>query len=230
MKNLPKSLVNQLTMENLQKEYDRKQDLLQKSVAEISRLRNISISSVEQFEVISHKWIEDEISKSKESLKTVFGDNGGFIPAGISKQFDDEYNRVRQECFGHIDGIIDIRNWCEAHGIGIKIDSKGRPWLNEKDVKEAVLKEATRTFSEEERHYYTLLGDLFASLNEIHRYEKLQGMAHASFDAILHEENLARIVTTETSVKLHEWDFGPEKFLSWLNWGKVCRSDEKAEY
>lgn len=223
MKNLPKSLVNQLAMENLQKEYDKKQELLQKYVAEISRLRNLSISSVEQLEAISHKWLEDEITKSQENLRTVFGSSGGFIPAGISKQFDDEYNRVRQECFGHIDGIVEIRNWCKDRGIGIKIDSKGRPWLNEKDVKEAVNREASRTFSEEERHYYTLLGNLFASLNEIHRYETLQGMDHAELHTIISEENTARLVRTETSIKANEYAFTPEKFLSWLNWGKVCR-------
>ena len=225
MKKLPKSIVNQLAMERLQKEFDNKQELLQKHVAEISRLRNMSISSVEQLEAISHKWLEDEIAKSQENLRTIFHASGGFVPAGISEQFNDEYNRVRKECFSHIDEIANIRDWCKVRGIGIKIDSKGRPWLNEKDVKEAILKESSHTFSEEEKHYYELLANLFDAINEIHRYEESKGLAHSELHSIIREQDIARTIRSETDIRLKEYRFTPEVFHSLLCYGKVCRRE-----
>ena len=145
------------------------------------------------------------------------GAGGGFIPSGISKQFADNYADIRNRALPIIDSIQANLEWCKTKGIGIKIDSKGKPWLNEKDVKEAVTKYAEYTFSEDQNTYYTLLCKVFGSIDEIRSYEESQGLAVADIPQIISEWNTARVLS-----KKKKFDFMPEDFLGLTNWGRVC--------
>lgn len=218
MKALPKKLLNSKALENAQEKCDNVQEILQKYVMDLSGLMNIRFESFEQLEGATPKWLDDQIEKSKTSLRAVFGAGGGFIPSGISKQFADNYADIRNRALPIIDGIQANLKWCKTKGIGIKIDSKGKPWLNEKDVKEAVTKYAEYTFSEDQNTYYTLLCKVFGSIDEICSYEESQGLEVADIPQIISEWNTARVLS-----KKKKFDFTPEDFLGLINWGKVCR-------
>lgn len=221
MKALPKKLLNSKALENAQEKCDTVQGILQKNAMDLSELMNIRFTSFEELDEVSPIWLDDQIKKSKNSLKAVFGAGGGFIPTGISKQFEDNYADVRNRALPIIYNVQASLQWCKTKGIGIKIDSKGKPWLNEKDVKEAVTKYAEYTFSEDQNTYYTLLCKVFESIDEIHSYEKSKGMEVADLAKIISDWNTARVLN-----KQKDFDFTPNDFLTLINWGKICRMKE----
>ena len=231
MKKLPKKILFDDTKERLEKEYNEKQDSLQEAAAKISELRNLKIESVEQLEGISFDWLEKEISKSKNNLNTLFGSSGGFIPAGISKQFSDEYERVRRECNDPIDKITDIVAWCKRKGIGIKMDSKGRPWLNEKDVKEKVEREATHTFSEEEEEYYGYFQAIFEAMDTLRRYESSHGLESSNLQGILADRFIACFHFDEKTCKTiyKPYQYSPEEYYKLICWGVILRKKQNTD-
>ena len=225
MKKLPKKVILANVKERLEETYTKKQDSLQEATAKISELRNLKIETVEQLEKVSKEWIEEEITKSKKNLNTVFGSSGGFIPAGIAKQFSDEYERVRRDCQQPIDTITAHLAWCKEKGIGIKMDSKGRPWLNEKDLKEVVEREATHTFSEEETEYYEHFQAIFEAMDALQDYESKNGFEPSNLQGVITDRFLCCYhVDMETLKEVRRpFQYTPEEYYRVLCSGCVLR-------
>ena len=231
MKKLPKKIFLTDVKERLEETYNKRQEILQIATAKLSQLRNLRIESVEQLEGISPEWLEEEISNSKKNLTTIFGNSGGFIPAGISKQFSDEYERVRRECQDPIETITGSLAWCRENGIGIKIDSKGRPWLNEKDVKELVEREATHTFSEAEVEYYAYFQAIFEAMDALRAYESQNGFRPSDLQGVVTDRFLACFTFDNDTCKTirRPYQFTPEEYYTLIRWGKIIRHEHKEE-
>lgn len=231
MKKLPKKIFLTDVKERLEGEISKKQESLQRATAKLSELRNMRIESVEQLEGISPEWLEGEISKSKQNLSIVFGNSGGFIPHGIAKQFSDEYERVRRDCQDPMETIAGHLAWCKKNGIGIKIDSKGRPWLNEKDVKELVEREATHTFSEAEVEYYAYFQAIFEAMDALRAYESQNGFTASNLQGILADRFIACFHFDEKTCKTiyKPYQFSPEEYYTLIRWGKIFRHEHKEE-
>lgn len=225
MKKLPKKIILSDVKESVEKTFSEKQTFLQDAVAKISELRNLKFESVEQLESVSKKWLEAEINQSKQNLNTMFANTGGFIPAGISKQFSDEYERVKKECQAPINTIKGTLAWCKEKGIGLKIDSKGRPWLNEKDVKEAVEREATHTFSDGEMEYYEHFQAIFEAMDALRRFESENGYEPSDLQTVTANRFVACFrIDMETLKQHHEpFQFTPEEYYRLIAYGKICR-------
>lgn len=225
MKKLPKKIILSDVKERVEKTFSEKQSRLQEAAAKISELRNLKFESVEQLEGVSKKWLEAEINQSKQNLNTMFATTGGFIPAGISKQFSDEYERVKKECQTPINTIKDTLTWCKEKGIGLKIDSKGRPWLNEKDVKETVEREATYTFSSDEAEYYEYFQAIFEAMDALQRYESQNGFKPSNLQRVMSERLIACFHIDQDTLKEHKrpYQFTPEEYLGQIKWGNIFR-------
>ena len=231
MKKLPKKVVLEDRKAKIREKFEEKQDVLQRATARLSELRNLNIETVEQLEGISLDWLEDEIAKSKKNLSMIFGSSGGFIPAGISRQFSDEYERVRMECRNPIAIITGTLDWCRQNGIGIKIDSKGRPWLNEKDVKELVDREATHTFSAQETEYYEYFQAIFDAMDTLRQYESENGFEPSNLQGVMNERLLACFYIDQETMKpiRKAYQFSPEEYLTQIMWGRICRCKHDSE-
>ena len=227
MKKLPKKIVIEVRRKKVQESYEEKQVVLQEATATISQRLNIKLESVDQLKGINEEWVDSLIAKSQDNLKSVLG-AGSFIPSGISKQFSDEYTRVRRDCEDPIATITGVIDWCESKGIGFKIDSKGRPWLNEKDVREAVEREATFSFSAEQIAYYEHFQAIFESMDSLRAYECQNGLQPADLQTIMADrfKDLAYAsiyeATKYEATKL-PYQFSPEGFYDLIAWGKICR-------
>ena len=224
MKKLPRKVIRANAKERLEEEFQNLQERLQEASAKLSTLRNVKFESVEQFEAISDKWLKEEIAKSKENLNTVFG-GGGFIPEGIARQFATEYDRVRKECKEPINTIVSILSNCKQRGIGIKIDSKGRPWLNEKHIKEAVEREAAFSFSDEQMEYYEHFQAIFEAMDALRRYERENGFEEANLQGIMADRFLQCYKVDINTLKTHTrpFQYTPEEFCNLIGWGSICR-------
>ena len=229
MKNLPKKINLADRKERLEKAYAKKQERLQEATAKISELRNLKLETVEQLETISKEWLEEEICKSKKNLNTLLGSSGGFIPAGIAKQFADEYERVRRECQEPIDIITDSLAWCREAGISVKMDSKGRPWLSEKDVKEAVEREATHTFSEAEMEYYEHFQAIFEAMDALQAYESENGFDPSDLQNVTADRFLSCYIIDLDTLKVRKkpFQYTPEEYFRVLCSGKIFRKKPK---
>lgn len=224
MKQLPRKVILSEAKERAEETFEKKQSILQDAVAKISELRNVKIRTVEQLEAISHEWLEGEISKSKSNLYSLFGSAGGFIPSGISRQFSDEYERVRNDCYSPIETIVSCVAWCKEKGIGLKIDSQGRPWLNEKDVKNAVEQLATHTFSEEERAYYERFQAIFEAMDALRAYESENGFEPSNLQSVISERMIAVYIGEKTLKTEHKpYQYNPIEYLRLIHWGKIMR-------
>lgn len=231
MKNLPKKIFLDDVKESLETSYNKKQDSLQNATAKIAELRNLKIETVEQLESISPEWLENEINKSKQNLSTIFGTSGGFIPSGISKQFSDEYERVRRECKDPIETITGHLLWCKDKGIGIKIDSKGRPWFNEKDVKESVEREATHCFSETEIEYYQHFQAIFEAMDGLRSYESENGFEMSDLQTVMRDRFASCFSVDMNTLKTNRrsYQFTPEEYYKLIGYGRICRKGIKNE-
>lgn len=225
MKKLPKKIVIEDRKKKAQESYDEKQVVLQEATETISRTLNIKLESVEQLKSISEEWVDSLIAKSQDNLKSVLG-AGSFIPAGISKQFSDEYTRVRRECEDPIATITGVVDWCESKGIGLKIDSKGRPWLNEKDVRESVEQEATISFSAEQIAYYERFQHIFESMDDLRAYERENGYQPSDLQTIMSDRFTELAYASINGATKLPYQFSPERFFSLIAWGKICRKKE----
>ena len=182
---------------------------------------NITISSTEQLEGVTPEWLEDQISKSESNLRTVLG-AGTFIPAGISKQFADNYAEIREKAASPVESIVNMLAFLKENGIGIKIDSKGRPWLNEKDVKAKIEETATYQFSESDKEAFPRLQAIFEALNEWLKFERAKKYAPANLQEILSNADKARVLEQRNL-----FDFNPGFFYTLKAWGRILRQTEQ---
>lgn len=224
MKKLPKKIVIEDRKKKAQESYDEKQVVLQEATETISRTLNIKLETVDELKGINEEWLDNLITKSRDNLKSVLG-AVSFIPAGINKQFSDQYTRVRRECEDPIATITGVIDWCETKGIGLKIDSKGRPWLNEKDVREQVEREATISFSAEQLAYYEHFQHIFESMDALRAYERENGYQPAALQTIMADRFKGLALTSNGGTK-SSYQFSPEGFFSLIAWGKICRKKE----
>ena len=215
MKELSKTYFRQDVADREQEILDGRQANLQKSVQELSELMNITISSVEQLECINPEWLEEKIRKSESNLRAVLGADT-FIPAGISKQFADNYSEVRQKASSPVENIVDVLAYLKENGIGIKIDSKGRPWLNEKDVKAKIEEKATFQFSESDKEAYPYFAAVFEALNELLKFQKAKKYAPCNLQEILTNADAARVLENRSL-----FDFNAGAFYTLKAWGKI---------
>lgn len=79
------------------------------------------------------------------------------------------YEETRQELKQHLTTIRQILD--RYRDVPIKVDSHKRPWLDEKALDAFLTKEATHTYSQEDKMLYGLLGDLADVLDKLHTYE-----------------------------------------------------------
>lgn len=221
MKELPKTYLRQDVADREKEKWDGRQESLQKSVQELSELMNITISSVEQLEGVTPEWLEDQICKSESNLRTVLG-AGTFIPAGISKQFADNYAEIREKTASPVENIVSMLAYMKENGIGIKIDSKGRPWLNEKDVKAKIEETATFQFSESDKEAYPYFAAVFEALNELLKFQKAKKFAPCNLQEILSNADAARVLEHRSL-----FDFNAGSFYTLKAWGKILRPTEQ---
>ena len=221
MKKLPKTIIVEHNRKAHQDAFDGQQAILQENVKAISELMNLKIESVEQLEGITPEWLDGEILKSKNNLKMIFGAGGGFIPEQVSSQFSDNYEEIRFKAQKPIASIQSALDFCKQKNVGIKIDSNGKPWLNEKEVKENIEKASTYTFTEEDSAYYTLLGNVFDALNEVRKYEKQNGLSTSELAKII-----SNVADVEGLKGGNTFPFEPKDFLTLKLWGKILKPKE----
>lgn len=215
MKQLPNTIHRESVAEREQKRYDSRQESLQTNVVGLSDLINVKFESTEQLEAVTTEWLDDQISKSKSNLRTIFGTNGGFIPAGISQQFADNYEAIRKAARPFIEGIQDGLTFAKSEQIPLKFDSKGRPWLDEKVVREKVKESALYSFTEEEKEFYGLIAPIFDALDEVRKYEKEHGLISSDLKKVLSE------YIESADLQRAKYTLTPEKYYTLTSYGKV---------
>ena len=223
MKELPKSYFRQDVAEKEQGNWNERQASLQKSVQELSELMNTTFSSVEQLEGVTPEWLEDQISKSESNLRTVLG-AGTFIPAGISKQFAEKYEEIRSKAAGPVEHIVTMLAYLKENGISLKMDSKGRPWLNEKEVKAKIEETATYRFTESDKEAYPYFAAVFESINELLKFERAKNYVPCEIKEILSNADAAKVIGQRNLL-----DLSAEYFFTLKAWGKILRPQEQAE-
>lgn len=223
MKELPKSYFRQDVAEKEQGNWNECQASLQKSVQELSELMNTTFSSVEQLEGVTPEWLEDQISKSESNLRTVLG-AGTFIPAGISKQFAEKYEEIRSKAAGPVEHIVTMLAYLKENGISLKMDSKGRPWLNEKEVKAKIEETATYRFTESDKEAYPYFAAVFESINELLKFERAKNYVPCEIKEILSNADAAKVIGQRNLL-----DLNAEYFFTLKAWGKILRPQEQAE-
>ena len=216
MKVLPKKIYREDVAKQHSEKLEEIQEHFQKSVADLSEAMNMTFPDVEALEAINEEWLKDQISKSKKSLKSIFAAGGGFIPAGISKQFEQNYADIESKAQPLVDGIVWYMDDLKKKGIKVKVDSKGRPWLDEKDVKASVEAAATYTFSDAQREAWNLIISACESLNEWLEFEKANGFAQSQILDLLKNVALANKYNGKTS-----YIPTPEKFFNWIACGEL---------
>lgn len=220
MKELTKTYFRQDVADTEKEKWDSRQEILQRNVQTLSELMNITINSIEQLESVNPEWLEDQISKSESNLRSVLG-AGTFIPAGISKQFADNYAEIREKAASPVESIVSMLTFLKGNSIGIKIDSKGRPWLNEKDVKTKIDETATYQFSESDKEAYPYLQAIFEALNNWLKFEKAKKYAPANLQEILSNADKARVLEQRNL-----FDFNPGFFYTLKAWGRILKPTE----
>lgn len=174
MKALAKKVFREDFAREEQARWDKRQKIFQKEVAALSELMNITFERVEELETVNAEWLDGQIEHSKKNIKSMLG-VGSFIPSGISKQFNDNYEDIRHRAITHVDDIASVMEYLKEQGVKVKIDSKGRPWFDEKDVKEKVNTYATYTFSDAHREAFQYLLAISDALNAWRKFEKDKG-------------------------------------------------------
>ena len=184
MKKSPKTYFLENTANDLREKWERRQEAFQNAVATLCELTNTTFTSADQLEAVNIDWVNKQISRSQQSLKSILG-AGCFIPAGISKQFETNYKEIRDRISGPVNTISAIMKSLKDDGIKVKVDSKGRPWFDEKDVKAIVDKAATYTFPDVHREGYQYVQKVIEALNELRRFEKANGFAPSNIMTVL---------------------------------------------
>lgn len=218
MKVLPKKIFREDVAKQHSEKLEEEQERFQKSVADLSEAMNMTFPDVAALEAINEEWLKDQISKSKKSLKSIFGAGGGFIPAGISKQFEQNYTDIKNKALPLVNSIVWYMDDLKKKGIKVKVDSKGRPWLDEKDVKASVEAAATYTFSDAQREAWVSIVTACEALDEWRKYEKANNFTQSPILALLDNVAIANKQDGKTSFVPT-----PEQFFTWIAWGKVLR-------
>ena len=218
MKVLPKKIYREDVAKKHREKLEGVQKRFQKSVADLSEAMNMTFPDVAALEAINDKWLNDQISKSKKSLKSVFGADGGFIPSGISKQFEQNYTDIKNKALPLVNNIVLYMDDLKKKGIKVKVDSKGRPWLDEKDVKASVEAAATYTFSDAQREAWAHIIAACEALNEWRKYEKANNFAQSPILDLLNNVAFANKKNRKPS-----FIPTPEQFFTWIAWGKVLQ-------
>lgn len=215
MKVLSKSVFLEDVARMEKEKWERIQSSLQKSVSELSDLTNTTFGKVEDLEAVSIEWLNYQIEHSRKNLKTVLG-AGCFIPAGISRQFDANYNDIKEKATGPVNGIVSSLAFLKEHGVSIKIDSHGRPWLNEKEVREKVKASATYKFPDNQREAYTYFQAIVEAIVSLRKYEKEQNLEHCDIGSVLN--SIAGDSMGNSGLNLK-----PEKFFSLIAYGMILK-------
>ena len=215
MKTLPKSVFLEDVARREKEKWEGIQSTLQKSVSELSELMNMTFGKVEDLEAVSIEWLNAQIEQSRKNLKSVLG-AGSFIPKGISKQFDENYNDIREKAAQPVEGIVNTLVFLKEHGVSIKIDSHGRPWLNEKEVKAKVEASANYTFPDSQREAYTYLQAIVEAIVSLRKYEKEKNLERCDIGSVIN--SIASDGTGKNGLNLK-----PEKFFSLIAYGRILK-------
>lgn len=162
-KHLRESYLDEAKRDALIKEVERDRKRLNDSVAALRRLGFV-VDDADQLQAINRQWLREFLTSEYQRFI-----GAGFTPEALRTQTLEQYNQVGAEAEPH---VITIEQVFQARQFPLKIDSKGRFWFDEKTVKAWATEQATLHFTEEQRNYYLLIGQLLDKLNEITEFEQ----------------------------------------------------------
>lgn len=223
MKVLPKSIFREDYAREEQERWDKRQRSFQKEVALLSELMNITFEKVEQLEAVNVEWLKEQIERSQKNLKSVLG-AGSFIPSGISKQFNDNYDDIRRRAVDPVNDIASTMEFLKGQSVKVKIDSKGRPWFDEKDVKAKVTAYATYMFSVPQREAFPYVQAISDALNAWRKFEKDKGYQQGNVLSLMNNINL-----TNKQDGKDNFDISADEFFNFIAYGRILRIVDKPE-
>lgn len=162
-KHLRESYLDEAKRDALIKEVERDRKRLNDSVAALRRLGFV-VDDADQLQAINRQWLREFLTSEYQRFI-----GAGFIPEALRTQTLKQYNQVGAEAEPY---VITIEQVFKARQFPLKIDSKGHFWFDEKAVKAWATEQATLHFTEAQRKYYTLIGQLFDKLNEVTEFEQ----------------------------------------------------------
>lgn len=136
----------------------------------VARLKwaELPVGSDQELRELSHEKvdarIENAISEWKAQAAKMLLD-----PKSVDTALE-RYEETRQELTKHVDTLNSIMS--EYKGVSFKIDSKGRPWFNEKELDNFIKESSTYFFTEVDKKYYNALGHMIDGFNELLTIEK----------------------------------------------------------
>ena len=183
---------------------EKAQDRLNKAVNAI-RECEISMDSVSSIkEKITEGWLRKFIDEAKAQY---MGET--FIPSALKNRD----NEVFEELFNKAESQASIiREILNEYHISLKMDSKGKVWFTESEVKEYLQKECTVIVPEQMRQYYTKIGELHEALDGVKAFEQENGLKPFSVDGFNH-------FTTTGAFVMHE------DLISHLRKGMISNED-----
>lgn len=139
-----------------------------RKACEVLRYYRFKVATVEDVKSLNQHYIDTKVEESKQTyLKNM---EGLFLSQeSIDKTLAMmEEARVRGgEAADKVASIL-----AEYEGVSFKMDSKGRIWFDRKQMEKHVTEKATCRVPAVLKGYYTKLGNVIDSLNELRQFEK----------------------------------------------------------
>jgi hypothetical protein len=156
------------------KEHARQQEKqMQDAAVTLMQLLNFKFESVDEVRSMTLDYLKTKIEESRNRMIGTLKVSS-FVPEKVAQFYDNSFAEVLKEAEPQINTLRNAIQFFDNEKIGLKIDSKGRPWANEKDVEKIANEKTIFTFSDEQRKYYSVICDALDALNEITKYEKQQ--------------------------------------------------------
>ena len=140
----------------------------QQEVCETIHTKFNSIEDVERFTIENikadmDKVLEDERARYKNVL---------FSDAQRLLDVEERYSRMLREFTPVIRAFQNDVEFYRTNSISLKLDSHGKIWADEKDMKKAATDKATHSWTDEDKKLYTKLGELVELISEIRGIHK----------------------------------------------------------
>lgn len=171
---MAKMLNNTVYSENIYKkklnEFDVLQDELQLAGRDLCRVLGVKWRTPEEAVSVSVEKIQADMEKLRERELERY-DSISFCDNDYLRNMEQRHSRLISEWSPYIEKYRTALNRTRKFEIGIKVDSNGVVWLDEKQVRTAARKAATFTWTPEDKKVYTLLGELAEVLTKLREVE-----------------------------------------------------------
>lgn len=150
----------------------------------VDRLRwaSVDVSSPEAI----HKVSDSDIDNRIEEIKRDYSKQATTLILGADKVAEamTRYDELAGELKSHVSTIHRILG--RYDGVSIKVDSKGKVWFDEKQLKSFIEAKCTTLYNDIHKKYYSLLGQVVDALESLREFET-GNQLHPLSDCIIND-------------------------------------------